>query len=98
MNIDSFFKCVVDTSRRRILTILMTGEKCVSEIVEETGLEQSLVSHHLKVLKTCGLVKSRQNGKKVLYSLPNPEIKDVFEAAEKVCIKMQDIEPHEECK
>jgi len=98
MNSDTFFKCVVDSNRRRILEILGDGEKCVNEIVESMGLEQSLVSHHLKVLRECGLVKSRHEGKKVVYSLSTPEIKNVLKTVEKASAEIENVKPHEECR
>ncbi|RLF46238.1 MAG: ArsR family transcriptional regulator [Thermoplasmata archaeon] len=98
MNSDTFFKCVVDSNRRRILEILGDGEKCVNEIVESMGLEQSLVSHHLKVLRECGLVKSRHEGKNVVYTLSTPEIHNVLKTVEKASAEIGNVKPHEECR
>lgn len=62
-------KIVSDNSRLQILCILQTGEHCVCELMEETKLSQSLISHHLKDLKDANLVSDRKDGKWVHYSL-----------------------------
>jgi ArsR family transcriptional regulator len=69
-----FLRCITEESRRNILKFLGTEEKCVCEIVEFMGKEQSVVSHHLASLRKCGLVESRQDGKKVIYRVSHPKI------------------------
>lgn len=56
-------------SRLKILSALKNNSLCVSEIINETKLEQSLVSHQLKELKKGLLVESVKTGKWVYYSL-----------------------------
>ena len=53
-------------------------EKCVSEIMKDTGASQSLVSHQLKVLKDADLVKTRKDRQKVYYSLKDGHIKELL--------------------
>lgn len=53
-------------------------ERCVSEIVVETGCSQSLISHQLKVLKDLDVVKSRKEGLRVYYSLKDGHIKEIL--------------------
>lgn len=74
MDESKFLRCVTEESRRTILKFLGNEEKCVCEIVDFIGKEQSVVSHHLASLRNCGLVESRQDGKRVLYKVINPEI------------------------
>lgn len=50
-------------------------EKCVNDIVNETGASQSLVSHQLKVLKDADLVRTRKEGTKVYYSLKDKHVR-----------------------
>ena len=45
------------------------GELCVCDLAWISGRQQALVSHHLKVLRSEGLVSSRREGKMVIYSL-----------------------------
>jgi len=62
-------KVLADTTRLAVLEILMEGPKYVGELNVVLGLEQSLLSHHLKVLRQEGLVEATRDGKAVLYSL-----------------------------
>ena len=74
MDESKFLRCITEESRRNILKFLGTEEKCVCEIVEFMGKEQSVVSHHLASLRKCGLVISHQDGKKVLYQVTDPKL------------------------
>ncbi|ACB53329.1 transcriptional regulator, ArsR family [Crocosphaera subtropica ATCC 51142] len=60
-------KILADTTRLSVLRILMEGSKHVGEINDVLGLEQSLLSHHLKVLRQAGFVTTTRDGKAVLY-------------------------------
>lgn len=53
-------------------------EKCVGDIVKETGASQSLISHQLKVLKDADLVRTRKDRQKVYYSLSDGHIKELI--------------------
>ena len=52
----------------------MSGEKCVSEISERLGVSQSAVSHQLKTLRSCNLVKANKVGQTVNYSIKDEHI------------------------
>lgn len=65
----SLLKMLADETRLAVVRQLMEGPKHVCEINESLGLEQSLLSHHLKILRESGLVTSQRDGKAVLYSL-----------------------------
>lgn len=69
--LSSLLKMISENSRLQILCILQTGEHCVCELIEETKLSQSLISHHLKDLKDANLVSDQKEGKWVHYSLTN---------------------------
>ncbi|QDU35731.1 HTH-type transcriptional regulator NmtR [Maioricimonas rarisocia] len=62
-------KILADETRLAVVRQLMDGPKHVGDINASLELEQSLLSHHLKVLREAGLVLSRRDGKAVLYSL-----------------------------
>ena len=66
-----------DENRLRIIFCVSCGKKSVSSIVEELGLSQPLVSHHLKELKRSLLVKIERNGPFVYYELVDNRILDV---------------------
>lgn len=55
--------------RLAVLRRLASGPKFVYELNEELGLEQSLLSHHLQVLRRNGFVLARREGKAVRYRL-----------------------------
>ena len=70
-------KSLSDENRLRIILCVSCGRKSVSSIVEELGLSQPLVSHHLKELKRSLLVKIERNGPFVYYELADNRILDV---------------------
>ncbi|OGR06700.1 MAG: transcriptional regulator [Deltaproteobacteria bacterium RIFOXYD12_FULL_53_23] len=72
-------KCLADENRLRILLCVSTGKKSVSRIVEELGLSQPLVSHHLKELKRSLLVQVERSGPFVYYELTDALILRVME-------------------
>jgi len=67
-------KCLGDETRFKILLALKNGERCVCEIIEQLGVEQSSISHHLQIMRRCKLVKFRRDGKKKMYRLADPLI------------------------
>ena len=65
----SRLKVLADETRLAVIEQLLDGSKHVGEINESLNIEQSLLSHHLKVLRDAGLVESQRDGKQVLYRL-----------------------------
>jgi ArsR family transcriptional regulator len=65
----SRFKVLADETRLRILEILLEEPQCVSDLVTRIKMEQSLVSHHLRILKEAQLVEGHRQGKKIYYKL-----------------------------
>ena len=63
------FKALADETRLKILHALFQKGKCVSDLMGELKLAQSHVSHHLKILKTAGLMHSWRQGHKICYAL-----------------------------
>lgn len=76
--LSEFFKFFGDTTRIRIIEILMSGEISVNEIAEKLQLGQSAVSHQLRILRTAGLVKPRRAGRTIFYSLDDEHIGMIF--------------------
>lgn len=68
------FKALGDETRLKIVELLLTGEKCVCEIVPFTGRTQSTVSIHLAKLESLGIVESRREGKSVYYRVVNDKV------------------------
>ena len=67
--LDLAFRALSDPNRRAILGIVRGGRRPVGEIAEELGLSQQIVSHHLKVLRTAGLVTGERSGTRHLYAV-----------------------------
>ena len=63
------FQALADENRLRILDILKDGGRCVCDIQASLDIGQSLLSHHLGVLRQAGLVHSRKEGRWVHYNL-----------------------------
>jgi len=72
-------KSLSDGNRLRILNCISGEQKSVSAIVEELGLSQPLVSHHLKELKHSLLVNVERQGPFIYYELADPRILQVVE-------------------
>jgi ArsR family transcriptional regulator, zinc-responsive transcriptional repressor len=70
-------KSLSDENRLRILLSLDNGRKTVSAIVEEVNLSQPLVSHHLKELRRCLLVKVERKGLFVYYEIADRKVVDI---------------------
>lgn len=64
-----YFKAMSDPARVRIIYALADGERCVCELMLCLIMSQTLVSHHLKILKNEGIISDRKAGKWVYYSL-----------------------------
>lgn len=79
LDLAEFFKVFGDGTRIRILQLLLTGEKNVSELAEGLDMTQSAISHQLRVLRQNDLVKYRKEGKAVFYSLDDEHVKEVLE-------------------
>ena len=71
---ESVLNIASDFTRLKIMYAIMKEEKSVSEIVEEVGASQSLVSHQLSVLKNDDLVSTRKDGTKVFYRLADEHV------------------------
>ena len=65
----SLLKALADETRLAVVRQLMQRPWHVGELQSELGIEQSLLSHHLKQLREAGIVRSERDGKAVLYSL-----------------------------
>jgi DNA-binding transcriptional ArsR family regulator len=70
-------KGIADENRLRILMSMVGTRKSVTRIVEEVGLSQPLVSHHLRELRRCLLVDIQREGPFVYYGLADPRVIEV---------------------
>lgn len=72
------FKVFGDSTRLRILYELMDGELCVGELADALEMNQSAVSHQLKVLKQNKLVRNTRSGKMISYALADDHVKEIL--------------------
>lgn len=77
-------KALAHPSRLLMLDILQEGERCVCELTEQVGADQSTVSRHLAVLKNTGLVEDRKEGVMVYYRLRCKCLRGFFSCIEAV--------------
>ena len=73
------FNAVAEPKRRRLLDVLASGERPVSELVESLGWPQPQVSKHLGVLRQVGLVNVRRVGRQKLYELNGTKLMPIHE-------------------
>ncbi|MBO5286787.1 MAG: helix-turn-helix transcriptional regulator [Clostridia bacterium] len=73
------YKLFADSSRVKILVALTQSEMCVSEISEFLSITQSAVSHQLRILKASNLVKTRRDGKNIIYSLTDDHVRTIID-------------------
>lgn len=77
-NLAGFFRVMGDYTRLRIMQLLAAGEQQVSSIAASLEMEQSAISHQLRVLKQARLVRSRREGKSIFYSLDDDHVAGIF--------------------
>jgi ArsR family transcriptional regulator, arsenate/arsenite/antimonite-responsive transcriptional repressor len=65
----ALFHALADEIRVRVVTLLVGGERCVCELMDELGLAQSRLSWHLKTLSDAGVIVGRREGRWIYYSL-----------------------------
>lgn len=77
MDVAAIFKALGDGNRLKIVQMLAGGEKCACKLLEEFQITQPTLSHHMKILCECGLVKARREGKWAHYSI-NDDVLDAL--------------------
>jgi DNA-binding transcriptional ArsR family regulator len=80
------FKALAEPNRLAILSVLLGGERTVTELIEATGLGQANVSKHLLMLHQQGFVSRRKEGLNVLYQLAD---EDVFSICDVMCGRLE---------
>lgn len=63
--------------RIAIVLQLRESERCVHELVEALGVTQPLISQHLRVLKSAGVVRGERTGREVLYRLVDDHLSHI---------------------
>lgn len=78
IKLSEFFKVFADSTRLRILEVLLKGETNVNNISILINVSQSAVSHQLKNLRASNLVKTRKEGQTIYYSIADNHIKTIM--------------------
>lgn len=73
------FKVFGDSTRLRIMVTISENAMSVLNIAETLNMEQSTISHQLRVLRQNKLVRVRRDGKQIYYSLDDDHVKKIIE-------------------
>lgn len=72
------FKVFGDSTRIKILYVLVESDMSVGDIAQALGMTQSSISHQLRVLKQSRLVRFRREGKNIVYSLADDHVHTIM--------------------
>ena len=78
-NMAQYFKILCNPTRLNIIALLSESEYNVSEISALTEIDQTVISNQLKELRYMNIVRSKRRGRKIFYSLNNPETRELLE-------------------
>ena len=78
IDLAELFKIFGDSTRVKIINVLLNGKLCVNDIANQIGMSQSAVSHQLRILKDSKLVKYEKNGKEIMYFLADNHVEKIF--------------------
>ena len=76
LSLADFFSMFSDATRIKIMSALSVSEMCVGDISKILGINQTTISHQLKLLKGEGVVKFRREGKMIYYSIASRMVND----------------------
>ncbi len=76
-----FYKAFSDSTRIRILCVLCRHEMCVCDLATLLSMNQSAISHQLRILKQARLIAARRDGKQVFYSLADDHVRELLDTA-----------------
>lgn len=82
----NFLSAIVVPARMEII-LQLKKSCCVGQLWQNLNLSQNLTSHHLKILKKENLVKSKREGKKIIYCLDKKTLEKKFKKLEKTLLK-----------
>jgi DNA-binding transcriptional ArsR family regulator len=92
INTVDFAKALADETRQKIMALCCCELVSVNDIVKKLDVAQPTVSHHLKILKNAGLVRSERRGKQVLYTINQERL------VEGCCQVAEDFAPNQQIK
>jgi DNA-binding transcriptional ArsR family regulator len=78
-HVAELFRAFSDTSRVRILSVIVEQEMNISQLAELVGVTESAVSHQMRGLRQMRIVQARRDGKEVYYSVVDTHIIALFQ-------------------
>jgi len=72
------FSALSDSTRLRIISVLLDGEMNVGDIAAQLEMTESAVSHQLRGLRQMKLVRGRKNGRQVYYTLDDDHVAKLY--------------------
>jgi ArsR family transcriptional regulator len=91
------YRALGDINRLMIVDMLTEGELCACKILEKFSITQPTLSHHMKTLCACGLVKDRKQGKWTYYSITAEGKKNAIKMLQKFSTPSTAVKIKEEC-
>ena len=79
-----FFKTLGHPARIRVLEVLRDGERPVSELIPEVGIEASHLSQQLGVMRRANIIQVRKVGANVYYSVSEPMLFELLDVAKRI--------------
>jgi len=80
-NISTFFYAFSDDTRLKIIILLILKPLCVTDMSQILEVNQTTISHQLKILKSLNIVDCDRNGKNIIYYIKNNNIEEVLNAS-----------------
>lgn len=72
------FRLLGEPSRLTLVTQCLKGPLSVGDLARRSGLSQSLVSHHLRLLRAARLLRAERSGKQVFYAIPDCHVREIL--------------------
>lgn len=79
-----FFRTLGHPARIRVLEVLKGGERPVSELIPEVGIEASHLSQQLGIMRRAGIIQSRKIGSNVYYSVGDAKLFELLDVAKRI--------------
>jgi len=77
-NLAYFYSIFCDSTRLKIVISLLISEMCVNDLSQMLGINQTTISHQLKILKTYGIVSSTRKNKFVFYHITDKFVNNIM--------------------
>ena len=78
LDVSELFKVLGDSTRCKILFVLLVSEMCVCDLSQLLGMSVSAISHQLRILRQAQLVRYRRAGKTVFYALADEHVRTLL--------------------